>query len=221
MASDSVVDGTDNSRELFTVPVREFAQERARRTYEALLQAAFSVFADNGFDGAQTPDIAASAGVSVGTFYRYFTDKRQIFLEIMQMYLQDGQREVMSQLSVEKLAGRQRRATIEHTMTVLLDQVTRFPELERVFLSMALRDPDVARLQARMEALSVGQVAQLIESITSRAQIPDPEAMAYVIHTAVVECAVKVAGFRGRPPLSRERAQAALTDMVYRALFGA
>jgi len=209
----------DEAIENLAVAPRTFTQERARRTYEALIQAAFQVFADKGFDGAQTPDIAAAAGVSVGTFYRYFADKRQIFLEIMQMHQQEGLREVMSQLSPERFAGKQGRATIEHTLSVLLDQVTRFPKLERVFMSMALRDTEVAALQRQVEELSVRQVAQLIEAITSRDQVPDPVATSWVINTAVVECAVKIAGFRGTPSVSRERAMAALTDMVHRALF--
>ena len=41
-----------------------------------------------------------------------------------------------------------------------------------------------------------------------------------MIHTAVIECAVHIAGARGPLPVSRERAVAALTEIIYRALFG-
>jgi len=209
------------SGDIFVLPQRKFAQERARRTYESLIQAAFQVFADKGFDGAQTPDIAGAAGVSVGTFYRYFADKREIFLEVMQLYLQEGHAEVMKQLSPDKFAGKQKRATIEHTIDVLLDQVMRMPELETVFLNMSLRDREVARLRRHMEQLSSDRIAALIEMITTREQVGDPEATAYIINNAVVECAIRIAGFRGKSPVPRERAVKALSELVYRALFGA
>jgi len=207
------------SSEIFILPERTFTQDRSRRTYQALIEAAYHVFGDKGYDAAQTPDIAARAKVSVGTFYRYFNDKHEVFLEIMQMHLSAGQAEVMSKLDPAKLVGKQSRATIEHTLAVLLDRVTRFPALEQVFQSMSLRDPDVGRLRRRMEESSCRQIAQLLEVICSREVVPDPEAMAYVIHTAVVECAIHIAGFRGRNTLPRDRALHALTDMIYRALF--
>ncbi|HEX5063422.1 MAG TPA: helix-turn-helix domain-containing protein, partial [Kofleriaceae bacterium] len=53
----------------------EFRQERSRRSYEALLTAAEELFAVHGYDAIGTPEIAQKAGVSVGTFYRYFEDK--------------------------------------------------------------------------------------------------------------------------------------------------
>jgi hypothetical protein len=59
--------------DIFKVPRRTFAQKRARKTYDALIEAAFAVFGDKGYEDAQTPDIASAAGVSVGTFYRYFS----------------------------------------------------------------------------------------------------------------------------------------------------
>ncbi len=210
-----------DSADIFVLPQRKFAQERARRTYEALIDAGFEVFSKKGYDAAQTPDIAAEAGVSVGTFYRYFDDKRAIFLEIMQMYLQEGHAEVMRGLSPEKFVGKQKRATIEHTLKVILEQVTRMPELEAVFVNMSMRDKEVAKLQWRMEELSVQRIAALIETVTTREQVMDPEATAYVVHTAVIEGAVRIGGLRGKSPISRKRAVKALSELVYRAIFGA
>ena len=61
----------------------DFRQERSRRSYEALLDAATELFGKHGYDAVGTPEIANRAGVSVGTFYRYFDDKHEVYLEIM------------------------------------------------------------------------------------------------------------------------------------------
>src|SRR5271155_4639546 len=60
---------------------KSFKQNRSAATHEALVRAARKVFEEKGFEAAQTPDIAAAAGVSTGAFYRYFEDKKQVFLE--------------------------------------------------------------------------------------------------------------------------------------------
>ncbi len=45
-------------------------------------------------------------------------------------------------------------------------------------------------------------------------------ATAYMLHTALVECALYLAGIRGTQAISRERGMAALSEIVSHALFG-
>jgi len=202
------------------VAPRKFTQERARKTYESLIDAAAALFAREGFDATQTPDIAAEAGVSVGTFYRYFGDKREVFLEVMRRFLAEGRDAVLSQLTPDRFDPRDRRATIEHAINVLLENVRRAPGMQRAFMEMAMRDDEVAQFRVASEDLSYRQVSALIEAICPRDLVPDPAATAYVVHTAVIECSLYIAGLRGNPPDDEERAVAALTEMVFRALFG-
>ena len=58
---------------LFVEPAGpDFRQERSRRSYQALLDAAEELFSKHGYDAVGTPEIAEQACVSVCTFYRYF-----------------------------------------------------------------------------------------------------------------------------------------------------
>ena len=205
---------------LFAGPAKQFAQERARKTYESLVEAGARLFAERGYDATQTPDIAARAGVSVGTFYRYFTDKMEIFLEIQRRQLARAYHQVMAKLGPERFVGVARRAAIEEALAVLLDNINRSPEMQRVFLEMALRDDKVAALKRDFDDASRIALAALIATICPTDRVADPEATAYIIHTAVVECAISISGTRGAPPVSRERALRAVTEMVYRAVFG-
>ena len=204
----------------FGAPPREFAQERARRTYEALVGAALEVFTEKGYDSTQTPDISAAAGVSVGTFYRYFSDKREIFLEVVRRELAQSHEEVMAQLTAERFAGKGRRAAIDGVLAILLENVNRHPGRQRLFLEMALRDEKVAELEQAFEREGRERLAQLIATICPKELVADPDATAYVIHTAVVECAIHLVGAKGRPPVSQERGMEALAELIYRALFG-
>lgn len=205
---------------LFVGPAREFPQERARRTYENLVDAGARLFAQRGFDATQTPDIAAAASVSVGTFYRYFTDKLEILVEIQRRHFARAYHDVMARLTPDRFAGKDRRATIEDAIAVLLDHIHRSPEMQRVFLEMSLRDEKVAALKNAFDDASRKALAALIASICPRDQVADPESTATIIYTAVLECALAISGARGAIPVSRERALGALTEMVYRAIFG-
>ncbi|MDO8389494.1 MAG: TetR/AcrR family transcriptional regulator [Actinomycetota bacterium] len=56
----------------------EGLSSQAARTVRRLLDAASQVFADAGYDVANVDQIVTAAGVSRGTFYRYFDDKLQV-----------------------------------------------------------------------------------------------------------------------------------------------
>jgi AcrR family transcriptional regulator len=58
---------------------REPRQERARRTVEAMLDAATILVKRDGASAVTTNRIAEVAGVSIGSVYQYFPDKRAIF----------------------------------------------------------------------------------------------------------------------------------------------
>jgi AcrR family transcriptional regulator len=53
--------------------------EKAANTRRKLLEAAASVFSERGYARATTKEIAKAAGVSEGTIYRHFEDKRELF----------------------------------------------------------------------------------------------------------------------------------------------
>jgi AcrR family transcriptional regulator len=204
----------------FSTKAREFPQERAKKTYEALVAAGAVVFAELGFDATQTPEIAARAGVSVGTFYRYFADKREIFLEIVRRSLTQAHKEVLSKLTPDRFVGKEKRATIELALELLLDNVTRDPAMQRVVLEMSMRDEQVAAARRAFDDISHQRIAALISAICPVEDVPDPEATAFIIQTAAAESAITISGMRGKPPVDRERSMAALTELVYRALFG-
>jgi AcrR family transcriptional regulator len=205
---------------------REFKQRRSAATYESLLQAAARVFAKKGFDATQTPDIAAEAGVSTGAFYRYFTDKREVFVEVVAQHLRQSQQEVMAKLQPERFVGDgksapDKRRAIELVLDVLFDRIKRDVELERVYLSMSYSDPDVRRLRAQYEDEGCQALTRLVEIIVPREVIPDAAAAARVIGITAVEIGADRAGLRPRAGAGGSDAaiKAALREMLYRYLF--
>lgn len=56
---------------------------KGRETRETLKQAAREVFGAKGFMNARVTDMTAEAGMSNGAFYRYFSDKRDILITLL------------------------------------------------------------------------------------------------------------------------------------------
>jgi AcrR family transcriptional regulator len=197
----------------------DFRQERSRRSYQALLDAATELFAQQGYDAVGTPEIAEKAGVSVGTFYRYFDDKHEVYIEIMRRQIVAAYEETIAKLTPEKLVGRARHDTIAAAVSVLFDHVLERPQLTRSFMEMSLRDAQVAELRRAFEQLACKRLAELVAVITSRETVADPEAFAVILYGSCMQCAYGLAVHLVPPAIDRERAKLALAAFIERALF--
>ena len=67
--------------------IRQPQQERSTEKKNRIIQASYEVFSEVGYFGANTSEIARRAGVSTGIVYSYFTDKRDILLYVLKIYL--------------------------------------------------------------------------------------------------------------------------------------
>lgn len=199
----------------------EFRQERSRRSYLALLDAGEVLFSTLGYDAVGTPEIAQKAGVSVGTFYRYFDDKHEVYLEIMRRTMVVAYNETINNLTPERFVGKARQETIDEACRLLFSHVLDRPQLTRSFMEMSLRDTQVAELRRAFEQLSCQRLSSLIGAVTSRTHVPDPDAMAYVLYGAAMQCAYGLAVHLVPVAIDRDRARAALASFIDRALFPA
>ena len=57
-------------------------QQRAKATVEAIIQAGFEELAEHGVAGATAQRIAKRAGVGIGSFYEYFSNRDDVFVEV-------------------------------------------------------------------------------------------------------------------------------------------
>jgi len=190
---------------------RVFKQARARETYESILRAAAKVFAKRGFDKAQAPDIARAAGVSTGAVYRYFKDKREIFLEMIDDELRRAREEV--ERAIVGMQSVDLRAAIDEVLEVFFARALQDPALTRVYLAMSFSDPDVAALRAEVEAHDRDVLAALIGASVPTERIGDPRAAAFVVQSAAIAVAADCA-LRREIPIRAAKAE--LASLIHR-----
>lgn len=127
---------------------------RRGRKYDQVLDGARAVFLREGFEGASVDVIARTAGVSKATLYSYFTDKRDLFLEVAKT---ECLRQADASMRVSE-TGRSARDTltdIARRMTayfcsdlgmsvfrICVAESDRFPDLARTFYQSG---PEMAR----------------------------------------------------------------------------
>ncbi len=85
-------DGQGNSTDRGTPAVRrEPTQRRSRERVERMLAAASSLIAENGSDALRMGEVAEKAGVSIGSLYQFFPDKRAIVRALAERYTIESQ----------------------------------------------------------------------------------------------------------------------------------
>jgi AcrR family transcriptional regulator len=188
-------------------------------TKARILEAARTLFNDEGVGALSAVDIAAALGISPGHLYYHFKGKPEILL-----VLADGYRaEVGLVLDAALRACRGEGATLETLWThvhVLVEEAWDARFLHREAGSLALRYPDLgARLRriaaAEREALRV-MLAALGEAgvIAGRAEALD--GLAHVLVTAIAFHALELEleGDRGPPRALIARAAAQIMGLV-------
>lgn len=189
---------------------RVFQQERSERTYRSILAAAAKVFPKRGFDGAQVPDIARAADVSVGIVYRYFDDKREIFLEMLEAHLDAARAEVAARLSPESFIGVAPADAVERVLDVVFDEVEKDPALARVYLAVSLTDKDVAKMRHEAESYDRSVIASILA--TTAPHLANPAATALVVERAVQGAAID--SILGSKTIAVPAAKKALREMI-------
>lgn len=63
-------------------------QQRSKRRYAAIVDAAAELFATNGFDATTMEAIAAASGSAIGSVYRFFPNKQAVFLAVAEVALE-------------------------------------------------------------------------------------------------------------------------------------
>jgi AcrR family transcriptional regulator len=66
--------------------ISEPKQQRSIEKKRRIVEAGFKLFCEKGFYKTNTAEIAKEAGVSTGIVYRYFSDKKAIYMECLPMF---------------------------------------------------------------------------------------------------------------------------------------
>jgi AcrR family transcriptional regulator len=149
---------------------------RGARTRARLLDAAELVFTELGYHEASIVKIVQAAGVAPGTFYLYFSTKRDIFDEVVE----DLNRRVRHAMAVAASSASTRAEAERRGFQAFFRFTTEHPSLYRVIRQAEFVSPAALRLhygrivegyaRGLTEAMAAGEIEQA-----------DPEALAWAL----------------------------------------
>ena len=162
-------------------PRKRPRQERSRQTVEAILDAAAEVFEAHGLDGGTTERIVERAGVSVGSMYQYFPNKRALLAALAERSLSDARRHQDAFLAHMESADPPLDEAVRRLIDYLKTAHEAQPRLKSLmFEEMVLPGCLAAEREAFGEALWAG-----VAGLLARRGIPDPDVKARVLISAV------------------------------------
>ncbi|HSF24481.1 MAG TPA: TetR/AcrR family transcriptional regulator [Blastocatellia bacterium] len=194
-------------------------QARSKQTKEKIVQAAILLFEKRGYERTTSNDIAAEAGVSVGSFYVYFTDKRQLLLGIFDRLADELYKNIFDGLKAEHLFDAELRPRIRQAVANTILDKQRHSGLHRVISELVLKDAEFAERRKAVMDRSVAKLQELI-SLASKAGLTwdiDAEAASFVVQRVVFDLSQDYV--IGNCEFDQDRAVDALTDMIYRFVF--
>lgn len=77
-------------------------ESKISRKKEAIIEATLQLYANRGYYLTNIRDIVRAVGISPPTFYRYFKDKRELFVETIEYVVKDFKNEIRKAVKSEK-----------------------------------------------------------------------------------------------------------------------
>jgi len=81
---------------------KEKGQEKVKKKKEEIIEATLKLYSNKGYYLTNIREIAREVGISAPTFYHYFQDKRELFVEAIEYVIQNFKRETADALAKEK-----------------------------------------------------------------------------------------------------------------------
>lgn len=192
-------------------------QTRSIEKKNRIIDAAATLFTEKGFQGTNAKEIASRAGVSVGTFYAYYKDKKTLLMDILGQHMTDVDNSLFSEIEKLVRSGASGRDIIQQAVEVGFKSHHHSPGLLRTMLAMQYTDEGVALLSKTEGEELIQNLSRLFTAIQDRLRITDMEAAARVIANAFETTLHSVIIFESK--IEQERLFNALIDMTATYLF--
>lgn len=189
-------------------------QKRSIQTRDQIIETAMRLFSQKGFYQTSSNEISEQAGVSIGSFYAYFKDKKQLFIEVLKYY----DKQILDRIHIEKKPDNgNKEEFLRGLINRLLQSHKIFPEFHKELSAMQLLDPDIKKVIDEQELLVLEYTRQSLKIWQDQIKTTDLEAAAFVVYSAI-EKVVHALTFSD-VAIEEERLVNELVNMILKYLF--
>jgi AcrR family transcriptional regulator len=196
--------------------VREPVQQRGKEKKARIITAARKLLNNLDYEAVTTNKIAGEAGVSVGTFYSYFKDKRDVFLAVIKQYSEDIFSEMIAHIHQMKQGPERLEDVVRTLILVAKKRHDHEKGLHKQMLVQSIRDPEVQKLALMEEGRADTLIREILSQYTDQIDVKDMDAAIFLVATCVEEMIHHLILYGS--PIPEERVFEELSRMVYRYL---
>lgn len=199
--------------------IRTPKQKRSKALTEHIMKTAMELFSERGYYSVTSHDIADAAKISIGSFYSYFSDKKQLLLAALSQYIEQVNQTLPDMEDALDLYKTLDSETLKKWITRLLDAHRIKSGFDRQITILTLDDPDVAEIMQKQEAMQVDLIEHLLQSCLQKEHSnSDIKAAAYVINNAIEKNIHALA--YSKSPIDEDNVLDALSEMISRYIQG-
>lgn len=197
-------------------PRKHPRQLRSRQTVERILDAAARIFGELGYRAATTNDIAAEAGISIGSLYQYFPNKDALLVALADRHVT----QTTAALDAVLADAAARRPPLDELAAELIALVVHLHEDDRLHVLLAHEAPRTAELTARLRVLVDRIAADLAAHLERATSFSGDAHLTASLLIAMVDAAVHEVIITRATPEERDAAIARTVELVVRATAG-
>jgi AcrR family transcriptional regulator len=185
---------------------------------QAILEAAAKVFAQQGYHPASVADLADEVGMGLGTFYRYFKNKLDVFHAVIDQVLLEVSQVVASEGPGDSRTLAEYRAQVERIGMGLFEAFDQNRQLARLLFVEAPGIDALLNVKLRESVVLFGQMTQAyLENGVARGFLRadlDTETTALAVNAMIFE-GVRHVAIAGDPEAGRARWSKAVIAMMF------
>ena len=198
-----------------TGKVRIPKQKRSIEKKNAIIVAAIDLFSEKGIYNTNSKEIALKAGVSIGSFYSYFSDKKALFIEVLEYYL-DKHFDMIWNRENQPEFTTFSREIIHYYLENLLEAYAVAPEFHRQTHSLRYTDSDVRALYDKEFEKEIAMLSAILTGFEEELGDINVMAAAVNIHSSAENIAHTI--FFKTIPVSEAELKAEFVEMLYQWL---
>ena len=196
--------------------VREPVQQRGKEKKAKIITAARKLLNREDYEAVTANRIAGEAGVSVGTFYSYFKDKRDVFLEVIRQYSADIFGELIDNIRDLKQSPANLEEVVRSLILVAKKRHDHEKGLHKQMIVQSIRDPKIRQLSLIEEGRADSLIREIFDKYTDQIDVKDVDAAIFLVTNCVEEMIHHLIIHDSKIP--EERVFEELARMVYRYL---
>ena len=181
---------------------------------ERVAQAALELFSESGYYDVTTNDIARRAGVSIGTLYSYYEDKRDIYRDLVDKLY----RNVLDRMVPEEVTpDNSPFDVIRKYVTIVLESHAYMTDFQKQITALSYQDEEFRKLEEAGRSFASEKIEELIMNYGEYLQVNDLETTSFIVRTTLEAIIHEHMFFPN--DLDTQRVIDETTKVIYRYLF--